>query len=357
MKKLAPASVIGICLAAVLCVTILVKVSSASAVPLETGIADSSATAGESDNVAPESEPAPDMPIFLSSFPPERALTPIPADPWDMLRYPVSDWRDDRFELFSWDRFPELLLLDFSSQQIQDRLLKRLAFFVEKAGFRGRVLHDREIAHLYAWNAHDYQASDLAVFFRYARDNDFPLLDEEWELEAMLLRSGVLRLDPAARIVPGRGAILSVSRESVPELRTRFMAHEMFHGLFFIDENFREFSRQRWEAFPQFAKDFFVAYLGTLSYATDYEFLIINEFMAYLLQLPVSQAPWYFGQHLSGQLHSRGLTRFLPADYQMRDGIRYWPEIAATFTAEAEAFSRYVNDRWGLAAGRVWRPR
>jgi hypothetical protein len=39
------------------------------------------------------------------------------------------------------------------------------------------------------------------------------------------------------------------------------------------------------------------------------------------------------------------------------DGRLYWPEIAAVFTAEAEAFSRYVNQRWGLAAGRVWTAR
>jgi len=36
-------------------------------------------------------------------------------------------------------------------------------------------------------------------------------------------------------------------------------------------------------------------------------------------------------------------------------GKRFWPDLAEAFTAEGEAFSRYVNQRWGLAAGRVWR--
>jgi len=31
-----------------------------------------------------------------------------------------------------------------------------------------------------------------------------------------------------------------------------------------------------------------------------------------------------------------------------------WPDLADAFTAEAEAFSVYVRQRWGLAAGRVW---
>jgi hypothetical protein len=47
---------------------------------------------------------------------------------------------------------------------------------------------------------------------------------------------------------------------------------------------------------------------------------------------------------------------FLPEkETTAADGKRSWPEIGAAFTAEGEAFSRYVNQRWGFAAGRVWR--
>ncbi|MCL2293380.1 MAG: hypothetical protein FWC36_00710 [Spirochaetes bacterium] len=288
------------------------------------------------------------------------SLTPIPADPQCILNWPQNTWRDSRFEVFSWDRFPEIVIFDTVSFDMQARLFKRLAFFAEKAGFRGRLAHCAEIADLHGWNAHNYRAEDLAVFFQTARDTNFPLLDEEWELEYILYRAGVLRWDSASqRILPGRGAVLSISRErSHFNLRTRFMNHEVFHGLYFIDEDFRIFSRQRWEAFPEFARRFFIAWLEVQEYDTNYEFLVINEFMGHILQYPVANAAWYFGQHLPNTILRRSPRHsvyFPEREERTREGNRFWPDLARVFTAEAEAFSAYVNQRWGLAAGRVWR--
>jgi len=294
---------------------------------------------------------------FRYRFPLELASTPIPADPWDMLHWPREQWRDSRFELFSWDRYPEILIIDLATKAIQERFFHRLAFFAEKAGFRGRLSRDHEIGHLHGWNAHNYRDYDLANFFRIARETDFPLLAEEWELEAILLRHGVIALDAAGRIVPGRGAILTLTRESVPALRSRFMVHEVFHGLYFIDADFREFSRQRWEVFPAFARNFLLTFFAVQEYDIEYEFLVINEFMGHLLQLPVTQAAWFFGQHTPNRLVREGFAQFLPAREETRDGVRFWPDLAEVFTAEAQVFSDHVYERWGLVAGRVWRPR
>ncbi|MCL2232283.1 MAG: hypothetical protein FWB99_04310, partial [Treponema sp.] len=186
---------------------------------------------------------------------------------------------------------------------------------------------------------------------------NFPLLDEEWELEAILLRSGVLALDTFGYLIPGRGAILTLTRESVPALRTRFMAHEVFHGLFFIDAAFREFSRDRWEVFPEFGQRFLKTFFAIQEYCLDYEFLLVNEFMGHLLQLPIAQVPWFFGQHVPGRLFREGFAHALPERYELRDGVRFWPELSDLFVSEAEIFSRHVYERWGLVAGRVWRPR
>jgi len=301
---------------------------------------------------------AANIPIaFYPRFPLEQAQTPILADPWDMLNFPMSEWRDSRFELFSWDRYPEILIIDLATLAIQERFFHRLAFFVEKAGFRGRLSTYEEIGHLHGWNAHNYQASDLANFFQTARRTNFPLLDEEWELEAILLRSGVLALDAAGQLIPGRGAILTLTRESIPILRTRFMVHEVFHGLFFIDADFREFSRDRWEIFPEFAKRFLLTFFAVQEYCLDYEFLVVNEFVGHLLQLPIAQASWFFGQHVPNRLFREGFAHVLPERYEIRDGMRFWPDLADVFTAEVEVFSRYVYERWDLVAGRVWRPR
>ena len=300
------------------------------------------------------------LPFFLFgtvslAFP----VTPIPADPGQILSWPQTTWRDSRFEVFSWDRFPEILIFDTATFDIQARLFKRLAFFVEKAGFRGRLPPDEEIANLHGWNAHNYRAEDLARFFQAARDSNFPLLDEEWELEYILFRHGILRWDSQYGISPGTGAVLSLSREaSHSSLRPRFMAHEVFHGLFFIDEDFRTFSSQRWAALPEYVKTFFLVWLENQAYDINDEYLVVNEFMAHILQFTVANASWYFGEHLPNLVLERSPQNiaYLPArETRTREGRRFWPELAEIFTRESEAFSAYVNRRWSLAAGRAWR--
>jgi len=274
---------------------------------------------------------------------------PIAADPGMVLAWPLEHWRDRRYEVFRWDRFLSLLIFDTADYTVQDRMFKRLAFFVEKAGFRGRLAPDDEIAELHGWNAHDYRAEDLARFFQDARKLNFPLLTEERELERILLDAGIIK-ESGAGIQAGEGGIIAISRESETYLRSLFMAHEGFHGLFFIDEDFRAFSRQRWRQLPAEARRFIVSYFNFQHYATADEYLLVNEFMAHLLQQPVSQAARYFGQTLPSRIEDGWRKADLPAKDKSSGS---WPVLARTFTREAEAFSAYVGSRWGLAAGRV----
>ena len=304
------------------------------------------------------SQPVPEIVPIPESQP---ILAPIVVDLGEILSWPLSSWRNRHYEVFSWDSFPEILIYDTADYAVQDLLFKRLAFFVEKEGFIGYMAHNEEIAHLHGWNAHNYRAEDLAVFFQTARENNFPLNAEEWELEYMLLTSGIIRWNYNDEIVPGRGAVLSISRESDrvdTALRPRFLNHEAFHGLYFIDEDFRIFSRQRWASFPLFARDFLLAYFNLQAYDLENDYLVVNEFMAHVLQFPVSNASWYFGEHLPNILlnNSSAFRTFLPEmEERTREGRRYYPELAQVFTHEAEVFSAYVNQRWGLSAGRVWR--
>jgi hypothetical protein len=278
---------------------------------------------------------------------------PIKADPAFVLEYPLKKWRNSGYEIFSWDSFPSLLIFDFADYAIQDRMLKRLAFFVEKTGFRGRLAHDSEIEELHGWNAHDYRAEDLARFFDKARKENFPLSDEERELEKILLSEKIILIEHGS-VVSGTGAIISVSRESPDYLRYRFMAHEGFHGLFFIDEDFRNFSRQRWEQLPVTAKRFIVSFFEYQQYDVKDEYLLVNEFMAHILQQPVSQVPDYFGRQLPQRLESTWRASALPMKSASFD---FWPSLADDFAKEAENFSAYVKKRWGLEAGRVWKLR
>ena len=74
--------------------------------------------------------------LEISQLPAEA---PIPADPGTMLSWDRSAWRRPDFEVFSWDRFPHVLILDTASYEVQDGLFNRLAFFVEKAGHAGKI--------------------------------------------------------------------------------------------------------------------------------------------------------------------------------------------------------------------------
>ena len=286
--------------------------------------------------------------IFYANI--SRFPSPVPADPGMILTWPVERWRDSRYEVFRWERFPSLLIFDMADYAVQDQMLKRLAFFVEKAGFRGRLAGDIEIAALHGWNAHDYRAADLARFFQTARASHFPLLAEERELEQILFGSGIIR-EAGGKIEAGEGGIISISRESDEYLRYRFMAHEGFHGLFFIDEDFGAFSRHRWEQLGPEAKRFILSYFGFQQYDTADEYLVINEFMAHILQQPVVQAAGYFGKTLPSRIEDSPRRR---ADLPEKDPVtETWPLLAQAFTREAQAFSEYVERRWGLAAGRV----
>jgi hypothetical protein len=274
---------------------------------------------------------------------------PVPADPGIMLAYPQGAWRDRRFEIFRWDRFPSILVFDTADYAVQNRLFKRLCFFVEKNGFRGRLAQDWEIAELHGWNAHDYRAEDLARFFDAAAD--FPLSPEERELEQILYNEGLIRRRDG-RISAGEGAVLSLSRQSADYLRFTFMAHEGFHGLLFIDEDFRAFSRRRWEGLSRQAKNFIRSYFDYQGYDTGDEYLMVNELMAHCLQQPVSQAPRYFGETLASRIDSSPWRREALPEKDEASGS--WPELGRVFRIEAEAFSEYVRKRWGLSAGRVW---
>jgi len=275
---------------------------------------------------------------------------PIMVDPSFIFSWPKENWRNSGYEVFRWDRFPSLLIFDYANHAVQNRMLTRLAFFVEKAGYRGRILTNAQLAGLHGWNAHDYKAEDLARFFGIARETNFPLLEEERELERILLNEGIIR-EEAGGIAAGRGGILSISRESPDYLRNRFMAHEGFHGIFFIDEDFRNFTRNRWERLSAPAKRFITSYFDYLQYDTNDEYLLVNEFMSYILQQSVSQARYYFGSQLPLVLEQSWRVSTLPP----KDSVSgTWPTLATVFAAEAEAFSAYVNQRWGFAAGRVW---
>jgi hypothetical protein len=109
------------------------------------------------------------------------------------------------YKLYRWDLLPDTLVFDFADYAVQDRYFKRLAFFAEKAGFRGRLADDAEIASLHAWNAHDYPSWTLARFYNLAADTAFRLNTSELALLDLLLAYGIVKKDTSGKIAAWEG--------------------------------------------------------------------------------------------------------------------------------------------------------
>lgn len=275
-------------------------------------------------------------------------LVPIATDPGMIENWPQNLWRRNDFEVFSWEQFPSILFFDTADYEIQDKLFKRLAFYTEKAGYRGTLPADSVIENQHGYNAHDYRAESLAGFFELARQENFPLNDYENLLCEILTGHGIIVKNADGSITAGQGALVSISRESTTYLRNKFIAHEGLHCLFFIDEDFREKVREVYERTDERSLAFLLRYFtvtSDLNYDLRDTYLIQNEFMAYIMQQPLYEVGEYFTKILATR---KTINRTDP------DKVEYILETNAEgFVASAKILDEYINKRWGYNAGRV----
>ena len=218
--------------------------------------------------------------LDISFVPADR---PIPADPGMILSWDRAAWRRPDFEVFSWDRFPGVLIFDTATYDVQDDLFKRLAYFVEKAGYRGEIEDPSALAGRHGYNAHDYRAEDLARFFAEAARLGRALTPGEQELEKILEANDLIRRSSSG-FAPGEGAVISISRSSAPVLRRLLLSHESAHGEFFSLPQFRDGVEAVWQSTPPLEQDVWKDYLSGKDYDVTDHYLLVNEFQAYLFQ-------------------------------------------------------------------------
>lgn len=288
-------------------------------------------------------------PLLLSFSENSRnPMIPIKVDPGLIMNWPINNWRGNDFELYEWDRFDGVLIMDISTYAVQDDFFKRLAFFVEKAGYRGKLMKDEDIKALHGYNAHDYRAESLGEFFEKVRETGFQLNERELLLREILIKNGVIEETAEGKIVPGKGAVISISQESTPGLRRTFVAHEGWHGIYFVDDEFRNAVASVYYTLDSNTLRYLKRYFQvtpSLNYDIRDDYLMKNEFMAYMLQRPVSATGKYFVD-MAGREHSQKLAKE-EADYVIETG-------ASGFISSAALLDQYVSDRWKLNAGRVW---
>ena len=269
---------------------------------------------------------------------------PLPADPGSVLLYDQESWRQSQYELFAWSRFPGILIMDTESYAVQSRFFKRLAFFVEKRGYRGRLVRNEEFAGLHGFNAHDYRAEDLARFFQAAREQLFALNPEEELLKRILLANDIIRDEGV--FSPGRGGILSISRSSYPILRSHLLTHECAHGLFFSLPEFREASFQAWDRLSEQEQDFWKLFFRWVGYDTDDPYLVVNEYQAYLFQQPRSALRYYFADLTASRL----ISSYPDQASGVRELLRSDPQ---TFTRAFDYLETSLVEIAGVEGGRV----
>jgi hypothetical protein len=264
---------------------------------------------------------------------------PISAGLDQVVTAPVASWRSPLLEVYRWDLFPDILVIDTIDFHAQDRMFTRLAYFVEKKGFRGKLLTNSRLAGRHGWNAHDYGPDGLASFFNAASETAFPLNPEESALKALVLREEILVPD-GERVAPGKGGVLSFSRSSSAIERRYLLTHESFHGIFFSSADYRGFCFQLWDSLPPGERRFYRSVLGSLGYDSDDPYLAVNEFQAYLMQQPLEYALSYFERFLARFAQPGAPGAVAPA----------------RLVASARELDGFLRSRFGVQAGETVRP-
>lgn len=216
---------------------------------------------------------------------------------------------ENSYLLYRWSVEPDILIFDFRDYSVQAAFLKRLAFFIEKPGYRGTLLDNDQLEGKHGWNAHDYSAESLSLFFNKATEENFELNPEEEDLKILLLQEKILLWDVQnKRYTPGGGAIISFTRESSDALRHNFLVHEGVHGLFFTNQNFRDGSFQIWNRLSKDEQEIwkFFLYNNEHPYDSDWEYLAVTELVAYILQNKRSDQESYFRYRFSRQVRQQG---------------------------------------------------
>lgn len=277
-----------------------------------------------------------------SDFPP---LTPLAADFSQILAMNEHMWRYSDWEVYQWESFPGILVFDTLNYDIQSSIFKRLAFFVEKRGFTGKIHSFEALSGKADWNGHNYLSEDLASFFTMAEQTETVLTSGERYLREMLLSCGIIEKSDSGYIGNDHTGVLSISRESGSYLRGLLLTHEGFHGLYYAVPAVREIMEDGWDSLSDFSREIWIDYLRTAkgwNYNYDDIYLVKNELFGYMMQQR------YFAEYFDNFLYPRILKN-------CSDKSEYYSEhkdeIRTDLMRFAENLNSFLEVGLGLSAG------
>lgn len=278
----------------------------------------------------------------------EKVIEPFATDLGFILEWPKKNWRSKDYELFQWNLFPEVLFFDFANYDVQSLFFTRMAYFVEKEGYKGTLQSDQFCMTHHGYNAHDYKAVDMARFFTKAVEENFSLNEQELTLRSILLHNKIIISQSDGTFKAGNGAVISISRESPRDTRVQLMAHESWHGIFFSSEEFRNFIDGEFNAFCPVCWKFLEIYFKTqpgLNYDITDDYLMKNEFMSYLMQKSVYGTRDYW--------RTRADWNSVNA-YSPSQAVHVRSNNAADIKDATQRMSDWVFEKYGLQAGKAW---
>ena len=214
-------------------------------------------------------------------------MTPLSADFKMILENNPAQWRYSDWEVYSWESFPGILIIDFQNLSIQSHMLKRLSYFVEKRGYTGKIHSFMKLYGKSDWNAHNYKSADLAAFFTEAQRSGALLTSAESYLRELLLANGIIKKNEAGFTGSEDKGLVSVSQESTPHVRTLLLTHEGYHGLFYAAPGLKELVYDLWDKLAPEAQEMWTEYLKTADvWNYDYKngYLLRNEILGYMMQ-------------------------------------------------------------------------
>ncbi len=271
----------------------------------------------------------------------------LPTDLGLVMDWPMYNWRNKDFELYQWAEFPQVLVFDTADYKIQDKFFTRLSYFVEKVGYKGTFVSDDFIENNHGYNAHDYKADDLARFFSKAAEHRVTLNSYEELLKEILVANKMIIEESDGSYSAGVGAVISFSRESNEKLRLQLVSHESWHGIYFTNEKFRKFTESAYKNFPSKALKYLLAFWTNnpnLMYDVSDDYLVKNEFMAYLMQQSLDDVEKYY-------LDRTEIPYMQKAVPSLNSYVR--SSNAYDFLEASMEFNDYAFKTWGLAAGRI----
>jgi len=243
-----------------------------------------------------------------------RLLTPPPEGPFrdsvnvaGLLAPAQSDgWRFARLE-----GRPGVLLIEFPTLQAQGAALNRIATLIEKAGApRDRVLSDIEMSEFLRetgaaaatfYYGHDYRMSDLARFYTLADAEGVELSAAELRVRDGLSAEGVLVHDGKSWTSPKEeSALISYARTQGDDpatpyvdetldtaVRETILLHELSHGVYFTDADYRAYSQKFWnEKLTETERQLWRTFLAGRDYDPANEEMMLNETQAFLMHTP-----------------------------------------------------------------------